>query len=128
MPFSIYWVQALYYFLAMSVFALGLSWITSSINVFARDTGQVVQLVLLFGFYLTPIFWDVSIMPAKLRFFLELNPMFYIVEGYRESFISFVPFWHHWLMTIYFWGVAFLTFAIGAVIFLRLRPHFADVL
>ena len=40
MPFSIYWFQALYYFGAMSVLVLGLSWIFSSINVFARDTGQ----------------------------------------------------------------------------------------
>ncbi len=39
MPFSIYWFQALYYFGAMSVLVLGLSWIFSSINVFARDTG-----------------------------------------------------------------------------------------
>ncbi|MEJ2697360.1 MAG: ABC transporter permease [Candidatus Sulfobium sp.] len=128
MPFSIYWIQAVYYFAAMSVMALGLGWVTSSINVFARDTGQVVQLMLLFGFYLTPIFWDISIMPKKAQFFLKLNPMFYIVQGYRDSFIDFVPFWHHWQMTVYFWGVALFIFAIGGIIFLRLRPHFADVL
>jgi lipopolysaccharide transport system permease protein len=128
LPVSVYWLQAVYYFVAMSVLALGLSWITSSVNIFARDTGQIISLLLFFGFYLTPIFWDMSIMPENIQFFLKLNPMFYIVQGYRDSFLYFVPFWHHPVMTIYFWGVALSVFALGATIFLRLRPHFADVL
>lgn len=127
-PFSLYWLQFLYYFGAMSVLALGLSWITSSVNIFARDTGQIVNVILQFGFWGTPIFWDIGIMPERLRFFLKLNPMFYIVQGYRESFIYFVPFWQHGQMTLYFWGVTGVVFILGATIFLRLRPHFADVL
>jgi len=128
MPFNIYWLQALYYFAAMSVLALGLGWITSSINIFARDTSQIVNVFLQIGFWATPIFWSPSIMPAKVQFLLKLNPMFYIIQGYRESFIYFVPFWHHWQMTLYYWGITGLVFVIGASIFLRLRPHFADVL
>jgi len=128
MPFSFFWFQALYYFLAMSVLAVGISWITSSINVFARDTGQIVNVALMFGFYCTPIFWDLQIMPERLRFFFKLNPMLYIVQGYRDSFIYFVPFWHDWQLTLYFWCATFLIFLVGAVVFLRLRPHFADVL
>jgi len=128
LPFSIYWIQSLYYFFAMSVLALGLSWITSSVHVFSRDTSQIVNVVLQFSFWGTPIFWDLSIMPENIRFFLKLNPMFYVVQGYRESFIYFVPFWQHWEMTLYFWGVTGLVFVCGALVFLRLRPHFADVL
>jgi len=67
-------------------------------------------------------------MPEKIQSVLKLNPMFYIVQGYRESFIYFVPFWHHWEMTLYFWGFAGIVFILGGLIFLRLRPHFADVL
>ncbi len=128
MPFSLYWLQIFYYFGAMSILALGLGWLTSSINIFARDTGPIVNVTLQIVFWATPIFWDLSIMPQKVQVLLKLNPMFYIVQGYRESFIYFVPFWHHWQMTLYFWGVAFFVVALGAVIFLRLRPHFADVL
>jgi lipopolysaccharide transport system permease protein len=128
MPFSIYWLQALYYFGAMSVLALGLSWITSSVNIFARDTGQIVSILLQFGFWATPIFWDLNMMPQTVQFILKLNPMFYIVQGYRESFIYFIPFWTHWEMTLYFWGITGFIFMLGAIIFLRLRPHFADVL
>jgi len=128
MPFSAYWIQALYYFGAMAVLALGLSWITSSINIFARDTAGVVAVTLQIGFWATPIFWDIGIMPEKLQLLLKLNPLFYIVQGYRDSFIYFVPFWHHPQMTVYYWGVTCIIFVLGALIFLRLRPHFADVL
>jgi homopolymeric O-antigen transport system permease protein len=128
MPVSLYWLQFIYYFAAMSILALGVSWLTSSINIFARDTAQIVGVVLQFGFWGTPIFWDLGIMPPKVQFVLKLNPMFYIVQGYRDSFIYFVPFWHHWQMTLYYWGVTLFVFALGAIIFLRLRPHFADVL
>ena len=128
MPISIYWLQAIYYFVAMSILVLGMSWITSSINVFARDTSQIVSIILQIGFWGTPIFWDPVIMPQKIQVFLKLNPMFYIVQGYRDSFIYFVPFWHHWQMTLYFWVVTGFVFVLGGMIFLALKPHFADVL
>lgn len=128
LPFSIFWFQAFYYFAAMCVLALGLSWLTSAINTFARDTSQIVNVILQIGFWATPVFWDISIMPKTVQTVLKLNPMFYIVQGYRESFLYFVPFWHHPAMTLYFWCVAFIVFALGATVFLKLRPHFADVL
>ena len=127
MPVSIYWLQILYYSLSMCILALGLSWIVSSVNVFVRDTSQIVRVMLMFGFWITPIFWDLNIMPAKLQYILRLNPMFYIIQGYRDSFIYFVPFWAHWRMTFYFWAETGIIFILGAIIFLRLRPHFADV-
>ena len=128
MPFSVYWFQALYYFVAMSVLALGLGWAFSAINVFVRDTSQIVKIILQFGFWATPIFWDIGIMPKKVQCVLKLNPMYYIVQGYRESFIYFVPFWKHPLTTLYFWTVAIILFATGVLIFKRLRPHFADTI
>lgn len=125
---SIFWLQALYYFFAMGVLALGVGWITSSVNIFVRDTSQIVGVILQFGFWATPIFWDLGILPTNIQPILKLNPMYYIVQGYRDSFIYAVPFWQHLQMTYYYWGVTLLVFALGAIIFLRLRPHFADVL
>lgn len=128
LPISIFWLQAGYYFFAMGILAVGIGWLTSSINVFARDTAQIVSVVLQFGFWATPVFWDPSMLPARFQHIIELNPMFYIVQGYRDSFINFVPFWHYGRLTLYFWGVTGIIFILGAIIFLRLRPHFADVL
>jgi len=67
-------------------------------------------------------------MPPKIQILFKLNPMFYIVQGYRESFIYFHPFWTHPRQTIYFWGVTVIIIVIGALIFQRLKPQFADVL
>ena len=126
--FSFYFFQFFYYLLCMCVLALGLSWAVSSLNVFIRDIGQIVGVVMRMGFWATPIFWDLGIMPPKLQTIFKLNPMFYIVQGYRESFLYFIPFWQHPYQTVYFWVVALSIFALGGLIFKKLKPDFADVL
>ena len=128
MPFSFYSLQFFYYLLCMIVLALGISWAVSALNVFIRDVGPIVSLLLQIGFWATPIFWDINIMPQKIQTVIKLNPMFYIVQGYRESFIYFSPFWGHPYLTLYFWILTSLVFVIGAIIFKRLKPQFADVL
>ena len=128
MPFSFYYLQFLYYLLCICVFALGFGWAVSALNVFVRDVGQIVAVIIQVGFWATPIFWDISIMPPKIQAVVKLNPMFYIVQGYRESFIYFSPFWKHPYQTLYFWIVAAIVLVIGALIFKKLKPQFADVL
>ncbi len=128
LPGSIYWLQCVYYLGAMMVLVLGLGWLTSSLFIYIRDVGQVINVLLQFGFWFTPIFWNLDMMPAGVRIWLKLNPMFYLVQGYRESFLKFVPFWHHPLLTIYFWSITAVLLVLGAIVFQRLRPSFADVL
>lgn len=128
MPFSFWFFQSIYYLVCMVVLALGLGWGLSALNVFVRDVGQVVAVLLQIGFWATPIFWDITIMPERVQFWLKFNPVFYIVQGYRDSFIYFVPFWNRPWMTLYYWIVALIVFATGALIFQKLKPHFADVL
>jgi len=128
MPFSFYYLQFLYYLLCMCVLALGLGWAVSALNPFIRDIGHIVGVILQMGFWATPIFWDINIMPLKIQHILKLNPMFYIVQGYRESFIYFSPFWRHPYQTLYFWVLAVTIFISGALIFKKLKPQFADVL
>jgi ABC-type polysaccharide/polyol phosphate export permease len=125
---QLYNLQVLYYLLAMIIFMLGLSWITSSVVIFLRDLGQVIGMALQFGFWLTPVFWSLKSLPDRYQSILKLNPAYYIIEGYRDSFINGVWFWNHIALTVYFWCVTSLIFVLGAVIFKRLRPHFADVL
>ena len=128
MPFSFYYLQFLYYLLGMCVFALGFGWTVSALNVLVRDVGQIVAVIIQVGFWATPILWDISIMPPKIQMIFKLNPMFYIVQGYRESFIYFSPFWRHPYQTLYFWVVAIIVLVMGALIFKKLKLQFADVL
>lgn len=125
---SIYNLQLFYYSFACAMLLVGLSWFTSAIGVFFRDTNQVMSIILQMGFWLTPIFWSYSMVPEEFLIYFKFNPMFYIVEGYRDSMINHIWFWQHNVLTIYFWLVTLFFFIIGALIFKRLRPHFSDVL
>lgn len=121
-------IQVFYYLFALIIMELGLSWITSALIIFLRDLGQIINIIIQFGFWLTPIFWSLSIMPEKYYFLIKINPMYYIIEGYRDSFINHTWFWQHYNLTINFWIITFALFFIGALLFKKLKPHFADVL
>lgn len=127
-PFSFYNFQFLYYLAALSVFSIGLGWIFSAVNVFYRDTGQILGVIINMWFWLTPVVWLMDIIPQKYQFIIKLNPMYYIVEGYKESFIYHAPFWQNYKLGIYFWAIAVLLFIVGGLIFRKLKPEFADVL
>lgn len=125
---SLYNFQVIYYLLASIILTLGLSFITSSLTIFLKDVGQLISMVLQFGFWLTPIFWNLETVPERFHSLIRLNPMYYIVEGYRDSFVYHQWFWEKPDLTVYFWVVSLTLLIIGVVIFKRLRPHFADVL
>ena len=90
---TVYLLQLPYYLICVMCLSLGISWITSSINVFVKDTGYIVSILLQFGFWVTPIFWNVNALPASWHKFVCFNPMTYIVSGYRDAFLYGRPFW-----------------------------------
>lgn len=123
-------LQILYYSFCTFMLTLGLVYATSAIVVFFRDLTQIISIFLQVGVWLTPIMWDVNMLsnyPWLIKLF-KLNPMYYIVTGYRDSMLGHVWFWNHWGWTVYFWIVTVVLFALGSWIFKRLKPHFADVL
>lgn len=125
---TLFWLQTLYYICALTFLMLGLSWFLSAIGVFIKDIGHVVQILLTFGFWMTPIFWNIEMIPEQYRIYLFLNPIYYVVQGYRDSFLYQVPFWEHPVHSLYFWGISGTFFIVGIVVFKKLRPHFADVI
>jgi lipopolysaccharide transport system permease protein/teichoic acid transport system permease protein len=128
MSFSIYYFQGLYYLFCLLALALGLSWALSALNVFLRDIAQLVTVVLQVGFWVTPIFWDINMMSPDIQCYLKYNPVYYIIQGYRESFITFQPFWSHPYYTLYFWCITITILVCGALVFRKLKNQFADVL
>lgn len=91
---------------------------------------QIINIFLQVGVWLTPIMWDLAMLeghPLLMKLF-KFNPMYYIVSGYRDSMLGRTWLTAHWKWGIYFWGVTIVLFALGTLIFKRLKPHFADVL
>jgi lipopolysaccharide transport system permease protein len=128
LPWSIYYFQAIYYFIALCVIALGFGWMVAALNPFLRDIGQATSVILQIGMWATPIMWNLTLLPENIRVYFKMNPMFYIVQGYRESFFYFLPFWRHPYQTLVFWTFALCLLAAGGYTFKRLKPHFADVI
>ncbi len=123
---TIYTLQVVYYMFSMCMLLLGLAWLTASTSIFVKDVNKVVSILVQFGFWLTPIFWSLETIPDRYHWIVELNPMLYIVNGYRESLISHVPFWESG-NAMYFWSLTILIMYVGISVFRKLRPHFAEV-
>lgn len=125
---TIYSLQVIYYLFATICLVLGLAWITSTLIIFLRDIGQIVGMFLQFGFWGTPIFWNFKMIPEQYAWIFKVNPMYYIVEGYRNSFIYHKWFWESAEITCLFWITTICIMICGIILFKKLRPHFADVL
>lgn len=125
------WIQILYYTCSLSMLSLAMTYFTSSINVFFKDMAQIVSIFLQFGMWMTPIMWTPEMFPNApgwLSQVLKINPVYYVVTGYRDSMLTGAAFWQRPTLTVYFWGVTFLLFLAGLRVFKNLRPHFSDVL
>lgn len=125
------WLQVIYYAFAASMLALAISYFTSAVTVFFKDMSQIVSICLQFGMWMVPIMWSVEMFPSVpswLEQVLKINPVYYIVVGYRDSMLSGNWFWERPTLTLYFWGVTIVIMLAGLKIFKKLRPHFSDVL
>ena len=125
---DVYWLQIPYYVICTIVLVLGLTYFTSTIVCFFRDLTQIISIVLQVGMWITPIMWQVSILSPTLQTIFKLNPMYYVVEGYRNCFLGDAWFWEDMTWTICFWITTVLIFGLGIATFKKLRIHFADVL
>lgn len=125
---SIYTIQIVYYSFCLFMLVLALAYSTCSIVIFFRDLQQIISIGLQIGMWATPILWDLNIASGKVAVFLKLNPLVYIVNGYRSAIWGKEWFFEDFFSTMYFWIVTVVLFGIGALIFKRLKVHFADVL
>jgi len=114
------------YILLTGMMAIGFGWMAAALNVYLRDTGQVVQVVLMLWFWITPIFIMPELVPVKLRFLVRWNPMSYVVDGYRH--LMFEVEWPHWGSIAVLAVFATIIFVTGGLFFRHLKRGFADVL
>jgi len=112
--------------LTQFVLQLGIAFILSSVTVYFRDLNHFIGVLLQLFFYATPIVYSVETIPESYRWILKMNPMTYIIEGYRDVF------YNHEMpdmkaLAIVF-GVSVVVLIIGYWIFKRLQRRFAEEL
>ena len=127
LPFNWYFLQGIYYFLCLVALALGIGWTVAALNVFTRDTARLVGVLLQVGFWATPVLWDITILPEPYRTVFSANPMHYVAQGYRDSFLYATPVSQRVDETLLFWVITLGLWVLGLFVFKRLRPQFADL-
>ncbi len=123
-----YTLQVIYYTICLFVLVLGICFMTSAVVVFFKDLQQIIGIGLQLGMWATPILWDINMLSPTMQKVMSINPLVYVVEGYRNSVYGSQWFFEDVSGTIYFWVFTILLFVLGTFIFKRLKVHFADVL
>lgn len=114
------------YMLLLGLFAIGIGWIVASLQVYLRDTAQVISIALTAWFWLTPIFISEKQFPEPVRFLITLNPLAYVVRAYRDRILTYrLPDLHELAA---FAAFALVAFVAGGLFFRHLKRGFADVL
>lgn len=124
---TIYYLQILYYVFCTVCLVLAISYLTAAVTPFFQDFSQIINIILQIGMWTVPIMWKEE-MVGRFKWILKLNPMYYIVDGFRDSLIYRVGFWENLELTAYFWVVTIMIYMIGFRVFQKLKVHFADVL
>jgi len=106
--------------------AFGLGLIAASFQTLLRDTLPVLQMVFMVWFYLTPILYPLSYVPARFASLFTWNPFTPLITAYRAVLLegkvpSMLDIWPSCV-----WMVVFLF--LGHLVFSRVEPGFADVL
>jgi lipopolysaccharide transport system permease protein len=103
-------------------FAIGLSVIAGVLNVFFRDVGQFLGILLQFWFWFTPIVYSTLTLPESARRLIRMNPMTPLAQAYQGIFVyRQAPDWHS------IWPVALLAAVLCALGLLLFRRHAGDM-
>src|SRR5262249_49522751 len=116
-------VPALFIQLAMT-FRLGCFFAPAAtlLPALAHRVGVLLTIV----FYATPIVYPASLLPARYRWILAINPVAHLVDWYRRAFtLHSAP---EISSVIYLCVFAGLSAVLGGALFARARPHFADLI
>ena len=121
-------LQIPYYMLCTFCITAAFARINCAIVPFFRDFSQMLEILLMVLMWACPVMWDVSMLPPTLMAIFKLNPLYYVIDGYRQSFMDGTWFFQNPGLTLYFWTVVLLLLFASRTLFKRLRVHFADII
>jgi teichoic acid transport system permease protein len=128
---SIYYVQLVYFIFAACCLLYAISLITSTLSTIMQDIHMLLNSVLRMLLYVSGVLWPITqlVKFPKVMGLLKLNPLIYLIEGYRSAFFGIE--WYfivHWQYTLYFWLLVVGLFLFGSAIHIKFRRHFIDYL
>lgn len=125
---NIYYLQLLYFIPATLFFLYALALITSTISTIIRDAHMLLNAVLRMFLYVSPVLWEIGNMPEPYGTIAKLNPLYYLIEGYRAALFGTEWFFiNQWEYSLYFGLVTIILFLIGSTLHIKFRKHFVDL-
>lgn len=113
-------------FVPLIMLTLGVSWFLASLGVFMRDVQQGVTIFTRLLFFMTPIFYPLSLVPEKLQPVIKMNPLTVIIDMARRTLVwGEMPRWYE------FGGVtafSLVVMILGYAWFMQTKHGFADIL
>lgn len=111
--------------LTLLIFASALALALGALQVFVRDIEQFLAQVLSVLFYATPILYGMSAVPTWLAAVMQWNPLVHVLEAIRSAVLLSEP--THWLALLVMLVASACFFYLARRFFLRLSPHFEDM-
>jgi len=105
---------------------VGLGLLCGVLNVFLRDIGQVVPVVMQFLYWFTPVVYMVNIIPEQYREWLALNPLIPLITDYQDVLLYDRTPEFGGLGTTFLVGVVLSVFSL--VLFRKASPEMVDQL
>jgi ABC-type polysaccharide/polyol phosphate export permease len=114
------------YMLFIGLFAVGVGWFVASLQVYLRDTVQILAVVMTLWFWFTPIMISEDRIPEPFKSLIRLNPMTSVVRAYRYRLLTAQ--WPAWQELAVLAAYSCAVFILGGLFFRHLKRGFADVL
>ncbi|MGW8179729.1 MAG: ABC transporter permease [bacterium] len=113
-------------FIIHAVMMFGLSLTVACLNVFFRDIAQVLGVVFMLLFLMTPIVYAKSRAPEAFQQLLNMNPLTHMVEAYRYAILGNPT---PSLPGLAYWAIfSVVSYLLGRFILARLRTSLVDML
>lgn len=133
---NIYWLNLFYYAFCAFCLAEAISLILSVLTMLWRDIKKLVVSLIRMLMYFSPVIWECQFSSSRvpggifhiLNKAMKLNPVHYIITGYRDAIFYEKGFWTHPATMLYFWVLVFVLFVVGCILMQKFKKKFIDLI
>ncbi|MGL5417386.1 MAG: ABC transporter permease [Clostridium sp.] len=125
---STYNLQIIYYLFCAISFAISMNMVISVLNMITRDVSKIVSACMRMLMYLTPILWTMDNLPQWIQNIMRLNPIYYIVEGYRNSLLFKNSMFGNMDEILIFWSITIGLFLLGCSLMYKFKHKLIDLI
>lgn len=124
---NVYWLGTIYYLLCIIALLFSLSLITSVLTMIWRDVKKLVSSMMRMLLYMSLVLFNDTFHNAIITIFIKLNPVAYIVQGYRDCILYQKSIFAHPALMLYFWILILVLFSIGSYLMYKFKTKFIDL-